>query len=171
MSATNLPKLKCGGTTTSGLPCRRDVPPGFTRCHVHGGASPAAKIKAEQALAHARMPAIEALNTIIDQFNSEICPQCKFPSGEAAVVRATIRACEVVLDRTGMPARSQVEVVSQSDGDFTLAQLTAEERTKLSRILGEMRGLKAEIKARLAVEATMPVPADAPPVPTSNTVQ
>lgn len=107
-------------------------------------------------MSQARMPAIEALYTIIDQFNSNTCDTCGYPSGEAAVVRATIRACEVVLDRTGMPARSQVEVVSQSDGDLSLAMMNDDEKAELSMLISQLNSLKARVRERHAANLDAP---------------
>jgi hypothetical protein len=164
MSNTSGHAALCGAATHNGTPCKRPVKMGFTRCHKHGGASPEAKIKAEQAMALARMPAIEALYDVIDRFLSARCDTCGLPNADAATTRATIRACEVVLDRTGMPARAQVEVVSQSDGGFTLSQLTAEERVELNGILTDLKNFKARVKARLEM-----MPNDAPPMAPANT--
>ena len=58
--------MPCGAMSRrTGEPCKRVPSFGFTRCFLHGGASPGAKLAAERALAIARLPAIETLHQII----------------------------------------------------------------------------------------------------------
>lgn len=47
---------RCGAKTRNGAPCQHFVAPGFTRCRLHGGALPQAKLGAARRLAdqHAR---------------------------------------------------------------------------------------------------------------------
>ena len=137
-----------GGKKANGDPCGREVRAGFTRCNMHGGATPAAKIKAEQALALARMPAIESLHTILDQFSSQTCGACGFPKGDAEEKRVVISAARAVLDRTGMGPQSVVELTAQSDGAIDVALLTEEERARLLAALAEIKDIKASVRLR-----------------------
>jgi len=162
--------VKCGdpnnpagpGHRGNGDPCKLDVVPGMTRCHLHGGSSPQAKIKAEQAMALLRMPAVETLyrvldtfNKVIEQFQDDTCAACGFPKGDAEEKVALVKACRsaamtcsAVLDRTGIGPRSTVEV-KQSDGDLDLALLTNDEKQDLIQALAQVKAVKARIKARL----------------------
>ena len=148
--------MKCGDPTNpagpyikaNGQPCGRDVRPGFTRCNLHGGASPAAKIKAEQMMAQCRLPAIEALFSIIEQFSNHTCPTCGFPAGNVDEKRAVIRACQTVLDRAGMGPHTTFEITRQHDGDVNLELLTDEERGQLLAHLAQIKEIKAAVRTR-----------------------
>lgn len=151
--------MKCGDPTgaggpghrRNGLPCNRERAPGMTRCNLHGGANPAAKIKSEQMLAQARLPACEALFEIIDRWHAEDCLTCGYPkAGDIDTTKTIIRACQVILDRTGIGPRSTVETVPQKDGDLDLDLLTDDEMARLDFLLGEVKILKTNIRVRLA---------------------
>lgn len=150
--------MKCGdpnnpggiGHKANGDPCKRDVTPGMTRCQLHGGNNPAAKIKSEQLLAQARLPACEALFDIIDRWQRDTCPACNFPSGDVDTSKMIIRAAQVILDRTGLGPRSTIDMVPQKDGDLDLDLLTDGEMAQLDSLLGQVRDLKTQIRARLA---------------------
>lgn len=148
--------MKCGDPTNpagpyikaNGSPCGRDCKAGFTRCNLHGGANPAAKIKAEQMMAQCRLPAIEALFTIIDQFSENTCPSCGFPKGDADEKRMIIRASQTVLDRAGMGPHSVLEIARQTDGDIDINLLTSDERGELLAHLAQIKEIKANVRAR-----------------------
>src|SRR5262245_50162926 len=131
--------MKCGDPnnpagpyiTNKGTPCGRDVRPGFTRCNLHGGASPAAKIKAEQMMAQCRLPAIENLFSILEQFSNNTCPTCGYPVGDADEKRMIIRACQTVLDRAGMGPHATLEIARQLDGDINLDAMLPDEKADL----------------------------------------
>lgn len=120
-----------------------------TRCHLHSGESPAAKVAAERALALARLPGAEALLDLIEQWHQDTCATCGYPSADPHIVRNILRAIQMVLDRTGMPPVMRVETVTNSDFEFTLDHLTPEELVEFSRVIGEYKALKANIKARM----------------------
>lgn len=148
--------MKCGDPNNpagpfikaNGSPCQRDVQPGRTRCYLHGGSAPAAKIKAEQMMAQARMPAIEALFRIIEQFEQNPCLTCGFPTGDTDEKRMIIQACRTILDRTGMGPTSTVNVAKQTDGDVDLTLLDELERQQLREHLTAVRALKNAAKER-----------------------
>lgn len=154
--------MKCGAQTESGRPCKNVVVPGTTRCYMHGGHSPMAKIKAEQTLALLRVPAIEsifhsleALNKTVEQFMEDTCATCGYPRGnveekEALIkaARGAIQGAAAVLDRTGLGPRAVLEV-RQSDGDLDLSLLTDEEKGRMIALLAQLRALKQEIRTRL----------------------
>lgn len=141
---------QCQGLSrTTGLPCKRQASVGMDYCQLHGGANPASKIKAEQMLAQARLPACEALYTIIEQHQSKPCGTCGFPSGDPQELKIILRACQVILDRSGMGPRSTVEMVPQSDGDENLDHWTVEEIANLDYLLEAMDDLKARVRLRL----------------------
>jgi len=143
--------MKCGdngGLNSLGDPCRRDVKPGFTRCSKHGAQFPESKIKAEHALALARMPAIEALQHVLDQFLSATCATCGFPSGDSDRQRVAIRAAEAVLNRTGFGSAQTITVTPQNDGAIALSLLTPEERAELTGLLAQIKCIKDAVRAR-----------------------
>lgn len=122
----------------------------MTRCNLHGGANPAAKIKSEQMLAQARLPACEALFLIIDRWHEATCATCGFPAGDIDTSKMIIRAAQVILDRTGIGPRSTVETVAQKDGDLDLDLMTDDEMARLDFLLNEVKALKTGVRARLA---------------------
>lgn len=137
-----------GGKRTNGQPCQRPVAPGFTRCAYHGGHNPIQKIKAELALASVRMPSIEALHLIIDQFCSDVCPTCHFPKGDTDEKRAVIQAAKAILDRTGMGPSSKLELTTQSDGAVNLDLLTPEEKGAMLAAVAVVKELKNKLRQR-----------------------
>ena len=148
--------MKCGdpnnpagpGLTVHGVPCQHNLTLGFVRCAVHGGGNPASIIKAEQAMAQARLPAIEALFTILEQFSTSTCGACGFPRGDADEKRMIIQACRVVLDRAGMGPRAIIELTTQSDGDINIELLSDDERARLLGYLAQIRAIKDVIRLR-----------------------
>lgn len=132
------------------MPCHRPVTPGFTRCSLHGAHNVTAKLKAEQMLAQARLPACEALFDIIDSWQRDVCPTCEFPKSDVDTSKMIIRAAQVILDRSGVGPRAVLEVVKQTDGDLDLDLLTNDEMARLDYLLGEVKTLKENIRLRLA---------------------
>jgi len=157
--------MKCGDDANpsgpyicaSGRPCKRDVRPGFTRCNLHGGANPAAKIKAEQLMAQSRLPAIEALFSILDQFAANTCATCGFPRGDTDEKRMIVRTCQTILDRAGMGPHAILEIARQGDGDINLDVLLPEERGELLAHLAQIREIKGRARARQQQIAVNPV--------------
>lgn len=140
----------CGAIKSNGMPCRAQVQTGFTRCRRHGAGTPLAKVKAEQALAHARLPACEALFDIIDMWERDVCPICNYPSGDTDMLKTIIRASQVILDRAGMGPRATIEMVKQTDGDLDFDLMTDEEIAELDSLLGQLKQLKTTVHARIA---------------------
>lgn len=140
---------------TPGKSCGRNVAPGFTVCNLHGGNLPAAKAAAEKALALSRMPAITALNAIIEQFNDETCVACGYPSGDPDAQRPVIRASEAVLNRTGFGPHSITEV-RQHDGWMDIKHLTDDEREALLPLLAQLKALKERIRLRVQPAPSTP---------------
>lgn len=155
--------MKCSGTVkATGLPCQRDVANGFTRCYVHGAATLSSKHAAEKALAFARMPAIEALHQMIEDWHGTACPTCGRPAQQVEILNPVIRACQIILDRTGFGPRATLEVAKPESAEFDVSLLTDSERGRLAAAIGVVRSLKAEIRARLAALPDE----DAAPLPT-----
>lgn len=145
--------MQCGATSrTAGESCKRNCALGFTRCYLHGGASPGAKLAAEKALAFARLPAIEALSQIIEDWQGTACPTCGRPSQEIALLNPVIRACQIVLDRTGFGPRATIEVAKPEPSEIDVTRLTGDEKVRLRDAIAKVRALKAEVLARLAAE-------------------
>lgn len=163
--------MKCGDATNpggigrkkNGDPCGNEAMPGTFRCYMHGGSSPAAKLKAEQSMALLRMPAIEtlylalmSLNKVMEQFQDDTCAACGYPKGDLHEKEALIKACRSsamtasqILDRTGLGPSSSLEI-KQSDGDLNLAAWTEAERAKLVEYTAGFKLLKEAVKTRLA---------------------
>jgi len=140
--------MQCSHIKENGTQCQRRTKTGFTVCNLHGGNAPSAKHAAERALAFARMPAVEALLAIVEQFNETTCATCGYPSGDTDAQRAVIQASRAILDRTGMGPHSILEV-KQSDGELNLAHMTDEERAEAMHLVARLKALKARIRARL----------------------
>lgn len=104
-----IPTRVCGAKTNSGHPCKRTCAPGFTRCNLHGGHTPQARLAAVELLAKAAIPASAALLDILSAFGRERCDSCGMPTGDPAPV---LRAAQIVLDRTGFPAGIDVKVAA-----------------------------------------------------------
>ena len=156
--------MKCGAPDnpsgpyikSNGEPCRNSCTKGGgTRCNLHGGHSPAAKIKADQMMAACRLPAIENLFSIIDQFSRNPCAICGFPKGDTDEKRMIIRACQTVLDRSGMGPHATLDLVPQTDGDLPLALLTESERGVLLGALAQIKDVKDSIRLRGAESTTI----------------
>lgn len=95
------------------------------------------------------MASIEALTLMIEQFFDNPCPACGYPIKEDAEKRTTIKLAEIILDRTGIPAKVVTEVVNQSDGDLDLRVLTTDEKSELLGLLGQVRTLKEKVRERV----------------------
>lgn len=127
----------------------RDVRPGHVRCSLHGGSNLASKIRAEQMMAQARLPAIETLYRILEQAEAAVpCPTCGFPNNDTDEKRMLIQACRTVLDRTGMGPSQTVELTTQNDGAINLDLLTEGEKAELLGALAQIRHIKAQVRAR-----------------------
>lgn len=148
--------MKCGDPNNpggpyikhNGQPCGREVRPGMTRCNLHGGSNPSAKIKAEQMMAQARLPAIEALFRIVEQFESNPCKTCGFPQGDTDEKRMIIQACKTILDRAGMGPRATLELAKQTDGDLNLELLQPQERSSMLEALAVIKQIKESLRDR-----------------------
>jgi hypothetical protein len=115
---------------------------------MHGGNTPAAKFKAQQALALARMPAIEALHSIIEQFLEKTCGACGYPSGDTDEQRSVIAAAKITLDRTEMGPTLKHQITSSSTADLNLDLLTTEEKAELIGLLARVKEIKAILRHR-----------------------
>ena len=142
----------CGGLTARGTTCNRPCRPGFTRCYMHGGQGPSAKVKAENALALLRMPAIETLYNLLEQFDANTCIMCGYPEGTLKEKRFAAAICKTILDRTGLGPRSTLEI-KQTDGDLDLQALRDDEKQELVIALVALRKVKDKIRKRLHDEA------------------
>jgi len=142
----------CGGITSRGAPCTRYCKPGFTRCYLHGGQGPSAKVKAENALALLRMPAIETLYNLLEQFDADTCIMCGYPDASLKEKRFAAAICKTILDRTGLGPRSTLEV-KQTDGDLDLRALRDDEKQELITALMTLKAVKDKIRKRLHDEA------------------
>jgi len=144
--------MDCGTITSKGTPCKRQAAPGFTRCNLHGAATPGAKQVAANMLAQARVPGIEALHDIIAQFLENTCATCGYPSGDNENQRTVIAAAKVVLDRTEFGPHSTVTVQNDTHpDDLNLAQMTEGERGELAVLIAQLSDLKNRVRARLSV--------------------
>ena len=99
-------------------------------------------------MARLRLPAIEILFKIIEQFEQNTCDSCGYPVGDAAEKRMIVGTCRTVLDRAGMGPNATVTIVPQLDGDLNLELLTDPERSSLMEHLSHVRALKEAVRAR-----------------------
>jgi len=146
---------------------------------MHGGSTPQALLKAQQAAALLRMPVLESMHEVhetmmevIRQFAANQCPTCGYPKGDVEEIQAVAKVASVcinqarmILDRTGIPPKAVLEV-KQVDGDLDLRQLTAGEKQRMISLLAEMRDLKEDIRRRIhgvpvSVIETQALPGDA----------
>lgn len=163
--------MKCGDALNpagpyikaNGQPCMRDVRPGSTRCNLHGAGAAAAKIKAEQLMAQCRMPAIEALFNILEQFESNMCATCGYPKGDTDEKRMIVRACQTILDRAGMGPHATLEIARQLDGDINLDAMEPDEKGELLALLAQVREIKQRVKARQQAVLAKPGTPELPP--------
>lgn len=148
--------LKCGSLHTShGLPCLRNRVPGLTTCYTHGARLPQNIAKAEKLLAVARLPSIEALLIILDQFNQTAqCHECGFPNHSVDEKRMVERVARTVLDRTGLGPKATLEVKTpEAAGALDVSAMNAGELAELDTLLASMEALKKRVMSRLAREA------------------
>lgn len=162
--------LVCGAVRGNGTTCKLRCKPGYSKCYLHGAATPTAKIKAEHYIALLRVPAIESLhlsleslNQLVEQFISDPCAACGFPKGSLEEKEALVKTCLVsaktvatILDRTGIGPRATLEVM-QGDGDLDLRMLSAEHRAKMIGLLAQLRELKAEIRQQQLAAVNAPL--------------
>lgn len=142
---------KCGdygGLNRFGDPCNRDVSEGYTRCNLHGAKSPSAIAKAETALALARMPAIEHLHEMLEQYGKTTCPTCNYPVRNSEQARVELNLCKAILDRTGLPPRVGIEVTQKNEEGLNMDLLTTEERAEVFRMASRMKEIKAAVRGR-----------------------
>lgn len=145
---------RCGSLQTqSGLPCRRSPAPGYTVCYKHGARVPSTIAKAERSLALLRMPAIEALMDIIDQWMENTCELCGYPRrGETEDKRVIVQTAKLILDRTGLGPRATLDVNARrtDDGEALVEHMTDAEREQLRGLIDQVNILKAAVRGRLA---------------------
>jgi len=115
---------------------------------MHGGATPVAKIKAENSLALGRMPAIETLLEMIEQYHEATCATCGFPNHELKEKKFVASVARLILDRTGLHPRVGIET-STGDMEVDPKLYTAEEKQELVALLAQVRAIKECAKRRL----------------------
>lgn len=150
---------RCGSLETQcELPCIKTPRPGFTACPAHGGQAPQTIKKAERLLIVARLPAIEALLDIVDQYNSETCAECGYPIHDVEEKRVIERVARTIFDRTGLPAKATIEVKDERKAeDMDLGLLTPAELAELDVLLAGMAALKVRVRDRLAQPAPLAI--------------
>ena len=150
------------GLRANGDPCGNDKVPGTHRCHMHGGSTPTALRKAQEAAALLRMPALESMHEVLEtmmnvirQFGANTCPTCGYPKGDsdelhavAKVASVVVRQAQTIMDRTGIPPRAVLEI-KQTDGDIDLKALTESEKARIIGLLAQMRDVKDDIRRRI----------------------
>lgn len=143
---------KCGSLQTRyGLPCRRTCAPGFTVCNFHGSRAPQTIAKAERMLAVLRVPAIENLQIMIDQYQEPTCPACGFPKHDIESMRTQLAAIKLLLDRTGLGPKAtlQINATKTDDTDQLIEHMTPEERIEVSGLVQRLDEVKAAVRLRL----------------------
>lgn len=144
---------RCGVRTRSqGLPCKVRPNFGHGRCRKHGAMAPESLAKSERALAVARMPAIEAVLDLLDQYNSQTCGTCGYPLHDVESKRTMLTAAKLVLDRTGLGPKATLQVngPQADDTDALIEVMTVEQREEVAAIVARLDAIKAEVRARIA---------------------
>lgn len=136
------------GLRANGDPCGNQVIAGGTRCAMHGGLTPVAKVKAEQALALLRMPALELLHQLIDQAGKNECESCGYPKANAEEKRVLVRMIQLVLDRAGLGPRSTIDI-NHRDTGLDISQLDGLERVELHERLTGLSEFTRRVQRRL----------------------
>ncbi len=108
-------------------------------------------------MALARMPAIESLYLILEQFSGHTCKACGYPDGSAEEKRMIVRTCTAVLDRTGMGSKSTLEITQSMDGALNLELLTEDERVELLGLVHRIKAIKGAIRQRQLGPVTNPI--------------
>jgi hypothetical protein len=89
-------RVRCSRTKRDGEQCKNYAMAGTTVCRKHGGTAPQTQKRARERLIEMLDPAVAALYRIIDKADTSDADR--------------LRAIAMVLDRTGMGARSEVTV-------------------------------------------------------------
>lgn len=106
-------------------------------------------------LALGRIPAIEALNQIIEQWDRNRCSMCGYPDASVKMLRTIVATATAILDRTGLGSRSTIELTKQDDGVLNLELLYPEEREELLAITARFKDLKTRLQER-QIQSAMP---------------
>ena len=105
----------CGAKTSGGSSCRRYPIKGGTRCVLHGGGSPLARMEAERRLLYGVSLALDRLLDALSEHEHEgECPTC----GCNASSRDpnTLRAAIALLDRSGFGPGLKLTTEDREDG-------------------------------------------------------
>lgn len=124
---------------------------------MHGGATPVAKIKAEASLAMGRMPAIETLVEMVEQYHETTCAACGFPDHNLKEKKFVASIARIILDRTGLHPRVGVDV-NTGEMEVDPKLYTMEEKQELVALLAQVRAIKEGAKARLIGTAFGTIP-------------
>lgn len=152
---------RCGSIgTTSGLPCTRWPSAGFTCCRTHGMLAPATLAKAERLLAAARMPAVDALLTILDQHDADTCERCGFPNGSVDEKRMIVTTAKLVLDRTGLGPRATLDINTKrhDDSEELIEAMTDDERETIAKLINQVNQMKQDVRRRINATVEVPLP-------------
>ncbi len=136
---------RCTATNRHGLPCGRAPIPGGFVCVMHGGAAPAVKASARDRLLLGADRAIDyLLNMLIPRPPCEHCGR-----SDAERDPTVVRACQLVLDRSGFHPTMAVEQVAPP---VDLSNVTDDEMIeRLERLLASARASR-DRKQRLLGE-------------------
>lgn len=122
---------RCSATNRAGQPCGRAPIPGGRVCVMHGGAAPAVQQSAKARLLAGADLAIDYLLSMLEP--RQPCPACGRSDGDRDPV--VLRACQVVLDRSGFGPTASLAVTNappEDLSDLTWAQL-ADRGERLAR--------------------------------------
>jgi hypothetical protein len=153
LRARTIAEGRCGARTRqTGLPCRIQPFFGDVRCRKHGSKLPESLAKSERALAIARMPAIEAVLDLLEQYNAHRCDACGFPLHDVENRRTMLTAAKMVLDRTGLGPKATLQVngPQADDTDALIEVMTPEQREEVAGLVTRLDAIKAEVRARIA---------------------
>lgn len=122
----------------TGEQCKRMCPPGYHVCHKHGAHLPSVKKAARQRLEFLTHPAVERIAQFVEEGGHD-------PS-------IVLRACQLVLDRTGFGPQVKIEQSTAGpEHEDLVAEMTDEEFAIVDEIMLRVKA-RLDAKAKLLAE-------------------
>jgi hypothetical protein len=166
------PARQCTATARSGERCQRQPIPGGKVCALHGGRAPQVQQSARARLLAGADLAIDYLLNLLTP--KPPCEHCGRSDAERDPV--VVRACQLVLDRSGFHPTLAVEQVAPRNEyeDFTEDQLIEKLETLLKQCYASRDFKRQQLNAGVVdgvVDEGFEVPEDDEPVPLTEPIQ
>lgn len=143
------PARQCTGTNRSGERCQRQPIPGGHVCVMHGGAIPNVQKSAKMRLLAGADLAIDYLLNLLTP--KPPCDTCGRSDADRDPV--VVKACQLVLDRSGFHPTLTVEHAEPADN---YAGLTIDQTVEhLEALLGQARAMRDDERERLQLSAAV----------------